>query len=285
MERKNEIVRQSYFRIKNDPLCSDVAAYDIDLIVNSCGEAVLNPEWRCSKLFARKDFYLIYSLGGDMVGRIGDVPVTIESGDVICIPPGVEYILGSKKSANEGAYYFWLRFTGSEAEETLLRSGLTPGKVYSVGRCDDVFSFYERLFSEFRVPGESFEYDAAVQLRYILYVFGKAARKKSVSRLDKSIKYIHTHLHHNITVEALASMEYLGVSRYRELFNSITGISPVEYITRLRIGRAKDLLTQNNASIEEVGEASGYANRYYFQRIFKKYTGKTPGEYRKESKR
>ena len=77
-------------------------------------------------------------------------------------------------------------------------------------------------------------------------------------------------------------MEFLGVSRYREVFRSITGVSPVEYITRLRVERAKDILTQNTASVATVAEAVGYSNRSYFQRIFRKYTGKTPGDYRND---
>ncbi len=285
MERKSEIVNQSYFLINEDPISSDCADYSIDLRVNCCGEAVLRREWRPHSLRTRKDFYLIYSLGGDIVGQINGAPVILERGDTICVFPGTEYSFGAKFPASERAHYFWIHFTGSEAESTVLRSGLTFNKVYSPGHCDDVFSLYEKLFSEFRVHGTNFDYDNAIQLRYILYIFGKAARKKSVSRLDKSLRYIHTHLRHNISVEDLAAMEYLGVSRYREIFKSITGMSPIEYVARLRIGRAKDLLTQNNASIEEVGEASGYANRYYFQRLFKKYTGQTPGEYRRGNKR
>ena len=285
MERKKEIGNQSYFRINCDPTTSDIADYSVDLTVNCCGEALLRRGWRCRAVRTRKDFYLIYSLGGDIVGEIDGETAVIRSGDVICIAPGMGYIFSSRRPDDEKAHYFWIHFSGFEAESILLRSGITPGKVYSVGICDEVFSFYEKLFSEFRTMGENFEYDAAVQLRYILYVFGKASRKNSASRLDKSMKYIYTHLRHEITVEELASMEYLGVSRYRELFKSITGTSPVEYIARLRIGRAKDLLSQEDTSIEEVGEASGYPNRYYFQRIFKKHTGQTPGEYRKEIKR
>ena len=267
MERKNEIVNQSYFRMFEDPISSDIADYDMDLRVNCCGLGVLRKEWQCQKIKSRNDFYLIYLLSGVIMGDIGGEPVRMESGSVVCILPGTEYLFGSEMPASEKTIYSWLHFTGREAERMVLGSGLTLNKAYSVGHCDEVFSFYERLFSEFRNMGESFEYDSTAHLRYILYVFGKAMRKNSVNRLDKSIRYIYTHLRHEITVEELAAMEYLGVSRYRELFKSITGLSPIEYITRLRISRAKDLLTQNDASIEEVGEASGYENRYYFQRL------------------
>ena len=82
-------------------------------------------------------------------------------------------------------------------------------------------------------------------------------------------------------MEELAAMEFLGVSRYREIFRTVTGVAPNEYITRLRMERAKDLLAQNNASVAAVAESVGYSNRHYFQRLFKRYTGKTPGNFRK----
>lgn len=282
METKNKVANQSYYKIKLDPGGSDVADYDVDLMVNCCGEAVMRIPWAHGRIGRRNDFYLIYSLGGDMVGQIGGESVTIGSGDLVCMLPGTEYSFGSRSPLDEWTHYFWIHFTGCEAERTLLRSGITPGKVYSLGQCEEAFTYYEKLFSEFRTQGEDFEYAAAVQLRYLLYVFGKAAKENAVGRLDKSIRYIHTHLRYELTVENLAAMEFLGVSRYRDIFRSVTGVSPLDYITRLRIERAKDLLSQNGSSVAEVAEAVGYTNRNYFQRLFKKYTGKTPGEFRKK---
>ena len=77
-------------------------------------------------------------------------------------------------------------------------------------------------------------------------------------------------------------MEFLGVSRYRELFTAETGVAPTEYIARLRIERAKDLLIRTNMNISEVAESVGYVTRHYFQSIFKRRVGMTPGEYRKK---
>ena len=199
--------------------------------------------------------------------------------------PGTPYSFGSRDPLDEWTHYYWIHFTGYEAESTLARSGLSLNQVYSLGICEEAFAYYEKLFSEFRIQGEAFEYAAAVQLRYLLYVFGKAVKENAVGRLDKSIRYIHTHLRYELTVEALAQMEFLGVSRYREVFKSVTGVAPNEYITRLRIERAKDLLFQSNASIASVAESVGYANRHYFQRLFKRYEGKTPGDYRKGIKK
>ena len=285
MENKLKLANQSYYKIRNENKSSDIADYTVDLMINCCGEAVIRSEWAHGKIGRRNDFYLLYSLGGDIVGQVDGKPVTVRSGEVICMSPGTPYSFGTRYPLDEWTHYYWIHFTGSEAENTLTRSGLSLNKVYSLGICEESFAYYEKLFSEFRIQGDDFEYAAAIQLRYLLYVFGKAAKENSVGRLDKSIRYIHTHLRYELTVEELAQMEFLGVSRYREVFKSVTGVSPNEYITRLRIERAKDLLSQNSAPISVVAEGVGYANRHYFQRLFKRYTGKTPGDYRKGNKR
>ena len=281
METKNKVANQSYYKIKYSARESDVADHSVDLMVNCCGEAVIRAEWAHGRVGRRNDFYLLYSLGGDIIGEVNGMSVKIGSGDLICMLPGTEYSFGSLSPLDEWTHYFWIHFTGSDAEATVLRSGLSLNTVYSLGACEEAFNYYEKLFSEFRIQGENFEYAAAVQLRYLLYLFGKTAKENIMGRLDKSIRYIHTHLRYDLTVENLAAMEFLGVSRYREIFRMITGVSPVEYITRLRIERAKDLLSHNNTSVSSIAEAVGYPNRHYFQRIFKKYTGKTPGEYRR----
>jgi two-component system response regulator YesN len=82
-------------------------------------------------------------------------------------------------------------------------------------------------------------------------------------------------------VEKVAAMEYLGVSRYRELFRESTGASPVEYIIALRMERAKDLLRHTDMSIDKISEGVGYEDRHYFQKTFKRCVGVTPNEYRR----
>ena len=58
------------------------------------------------------------------------------------------------------------------------------------------------------------------------------------------------------------------------------GMTPMQYITFLRITRAKELLRSTDYSIQEISSMVGYENPLYFSRIFKKQTGYSPSEYR-----
>ena len=75
----------------------------------------------------------------------------------------------------------------------------------------------------------------------------------------------------------------LGMSR-AALFNkmkSITGAGAKEYITRIRLEKAKNLIENSNMTIAEISEMTGFASQSYFSTAFKNYTGMTPSQYKK----
>ena len=83
-----------------------------------------------------------------------------------------------------------------------------------------------------------------------------------------------------MSVEELAKTEFLSPSRYRTIFKQTLGVSPIEYISKERIRLACHLIEHGDLSLSQIAEACGYSDRLYFQRVFKKYIGITPGEYK-----
>lgn len=77
-----------------------------------------------------------------------------------------------------------------------------------------------------------------------------------------------------------------GISEvyFRQLFTKQLGIGPKQYVLDLRLGSAKQLLSNTLLSIEAVGEACGFPNPYHFSRTFKNATGLTPSAYRRKNK-
>ena len=264
---------------------NDVESIDTLLQVNCCGEAYVNKEYRGGYRHGRRDFYIIYMQGGEMLGSIGDASVHLERGSFVCMSPKTPCIFHSVNPMKTPIKYYWIHFTGSDAGEAICSAGIEPNRVYRLGAISEVLNHFEKLFTEFRLRATSknFDYATGVELRYILHLIGKVIDDGGVGRLDNSLKYIHAHIADELSVEALATMEYLGVSRYREVFKSVTGMSPVEYITALRMARAKDLLSDSNATVAEIAALTGYLDGPYFQRVFKSNVGVTPGEYRKST--
>jgi AraC-like DNA-binding protein len=69
-----------------------------------------------------------------------------------------------------------------------------------------------------------------------------------------------------------------------KLFKQMAGMPPNEYIQSIRLSEARKLLRETDHSIEAVGVQSGYPDIHYFSRMFRKYEGISPREYRKLSR-
>ena len=98
--------------------------------------------------------------------------------------------------------------------------------------------------------------------------------------ISEAIEYMSQNVHKHITLEDVAKQVYLNPVYFSRLFKEKTGINFLEYYTRLKIERAKELLSQGKYKIYEIGEMIGYSSNQHFRRIFKEYTGFTPIEYK-----
>jgi two-component system response regulator YesN len=90
----------------------------------------------------------------------------------------------------------------------------------------------------------------------------------------------HWYMDH-LTLKDIADKVYLTPTYLAALFKKETGLTINEYLTQIRIERAKELLRDIGLSIQDVSEAVGYQDSRYFSRLFKNMTGGTPAWYRR----
>jgi AraC-like DNA-binding protein len=106
---------------------------------------------------------------------------------------------------------------------------------------------------------------------------------KNIERtIRKACMYFRENLNTNVNIEQLAKELNVGYSYFRQMFRKYTGISPTQYHLSLRIQKAKDLLVSTDQSFKEIAIDLGFESYFYFSRIFKDKTGKSPMEFRKE---
>lgn len=106
---------------------------------------------------------------------------------------------------------------------------------------------------------------------------------KSMERtIQKACLYFRENLHQNVNIEELADELHVGYSYFRQMFRKYTGIPPTQYHLSLRIQRAKDLLTSTDSSFKEIANELGFESYFYFSRIFKEKSGKSPLEFKRE---
>lgn len=100
--------------------------------------------------------------------------------------------------------------------------------------------------------------------------------------VKKARSYIEENYDRPISLKEAASVVNTSVRYFCKVFKNYTGITFVDYLTRLRIEKSKSLLINPHRRISEVAFEVGFESLTQFNRSFKKYTGKTPTKYREE---
>ena len=101
---------------------------------------------------------------------------------------------------------------------------------------------------------------------------------KNKTRLENIFTYVEHHYDKEIEIEEVAKLANLTLPAFCNFFKKATQITFTEFVNRYRINKACLLMAQDR-SISECSYQCGFNNVTYFNRMFKKYTGKTPSEF------
>jgi len=104
--------------------------------------------------------------------------------------------------------------------------------------------------------------------------------EQRLKSIQKAIQFIEKNFSESITLEQVASHVHLSPNYFSSIFKMATGTTLVEYITHLRVEKAKALLMDLNHTVYQIAHEVGYNDSRYFCRVFKTIVGKTPSKYR-----
>lgn len=97
----------------------------------------------------------------------------------------------------------------------------------------------------------------------------------------KLLRYVDAHYMDSLNLQELCDQYFINVSYCCELFRRETESTFTQYITRLRLSHAKELLTTTSIPLKEICDQVGYNDYFYFDKVFKKNAGCTPSEFRR----
>lgn len=103
-------------------------------------------------------------------------------------------------------------------------------------------------------------------------------KSSNEAKISRSLKLIHTNFEKTYTIEDLARKEDMSVASFHNHFKKITAHSPHQYIKKVRLNKAENLISQNNLNVNEVAIKVGYESASQFSKEFKKYFGYPPKE-------
>lgn len=99
-----------------------------------------------------------------------------------------------------------------------------------------------------------------------------------------AIRYLNEHYMEDIDISLMASELGFHSAYLTRLFGRYAGVTPLKYLTNLRIQEAKRLLLDTSLPISVVGERVGYPDQFHFSKTFRKATGVNPSAFRKQEK-
>ena len=157
---------------------------------------------------------------------------------------------------------------GGVAVHTMLEKNLAYiNKVMQIDTQEDLCAWISTALNEF------------IELVY------SAQDARKVTQIRPAINYIDANYDKPITLAEIARASHLSVSRLAHLFKEQMGITPIDYVTGVRIERAKELLLGTDQSCTEICFQAGYNNQSYFTRTFKSLVGMTPRQFRVQNRR
>ena len=110
-----------------------------------------------------------------------------------------------------------------------------------------------------------------------------AGYKTDNALILKALAYIHEHYNRDITLQEVAEKVFMNEKYFSALFKKEVGVRFTEYITGLRLEKAKMLLKIPHLKVTEVADMVGFKDDSYFINVFKKYMGQAPSEYRQKN--
>ena len=103
---------------------------------------------------------------------------------------------------------------------------------------------------------------------------------KNINKLRDVFLLITNNFDQNITLEQAAKTVYMSTHYFCKIFKKVTGTTFKEYLNKLRIDKAKELILRDNISITDIAFQVGFEHLSYFYRVFKKLTKLNPNEFR-----
>lgn len=224
-----------------------------------------------SSLIIRKSGCAIYKLGSK--GYLSNPD------SVLFIAKGTEYSLTVEESGD----CMIIEFETTPEQQAIFTGGticeyITAGdkSIFKIAKTLRQFyglrgpAYYSKCFSEL--------YSLITQISTTHAFNHSLAGKYGI--IHNSVKFIEAnYFRQDLYTPMLAELSGIGETYYRNIFLAVFNMPPAHYIQLYRVGKAKELLLNSDATIEEIAVAVGFANASYFCKVFKNLTDMTPSEF------
>lgn len=232
-----------------------------------------------------KEIEIIYIKSGHCIIGISEKFVPLREGDCMILYKGVPHWFFVDKK--ESCQIAQLEFAITVPEYLNHALAFFRGKQFCrISDCDVVEELIESISRLHRLEQTVPHGDLQMKLiffRLFIELSSRMEKKnggRGNSKIDEIIDYINENYEYDIRVEELAKRFGISSRYIRKCFKEEAGISCSQYISSLRIEKAKEMLWLSAKTVTEIASLTGFNSSQYFNRVFQQYTGQTPLEYR-----
>jgi AraC-like DNA-binding protein len=250
------------------------------------------------------DYYeMVYIKKGDALFEIAGKTTAVGPNDIVIIKPNQlhKFTVKSETGCEFIVLYFRFisKFNTDYSEVSMgdflnFVSGKESGPFISlkVSQKNEIIGILNRIIREresIEIGGEFLQHLFILELfvlisRALKMLWEDSIKEKSPKLkelIQIAVNYIHNHFERDISLGDIAKYVFLSPSYFTRAFKEEMQISPINYLLKLRIERAKELLADTDSKISDIALSVGFSNQQRFNDIFKKYTRQTPLQYRK----
>lgn len=252
--------------------------------IEYCGYHTHNPEYDIIDRPSGSTSYLFLLVLSPMVFTFpGKQPETAQSGACILYRPGFPQHYQAKREFFNSYLHFQ-----ADADDVAVY-GLPENRLFYPKNTDEINWLLKNIYCEFITPMECREEMADLMIRQLLITLRRSLRQSERTPLRQNIYpellALRTNMLQNCgqewNLDKLCRTLNLGKSQFYKYYALYFHSSPKEDLLQARLQKARYLLTNDTISIQQAAYDSGFKNLCHFSRIFKKFCGQTPGEYRR----
>lgn len=240
-----------------------------------------------------RDNYVIHYIqeGKGVFSSANHNTVSLQAGDIFILPKGVPCFY--QADGKEPWKYFWIGFSGTKINTMLTGSTLAKKRYLRQVQDSDFYRSLKQLYDALRAPSslpndilvESLTY----QMFYNLVTEYPNKRMEDTSEAHNQLKLAVYYLQENFrdnecTITNLCRHVNLSRSYLYTLFKREMNLSPLKYLSQLRMEEAKQLLQNTNNPVQEIAHRVGYKDEFTFSKAFKRYSGFSPQIYRQKDR-
>ncbi len=227
-----------------------------------------------------QEFQLVYITRGS--GQFASKQIQlcdIHEGTVIVLKPGEWHTYRPDEATGWESY--WVGFSGLGTENLS-----TLNQLIKIGYDEEMVGLYRKILdvSNGERPGYQ-QLLSGILIHLVAYLLfrekDKNWRDKEVlDKIDKARLIIREKINTPLSPEEIAASLNMSYTWFRRMFRQYTGLAPAQYIVRLKIQKAKEMLSVSNKTIKEIAIGLGFESIDYFSTQFRKQTGQTPTQFR-----